>query len=240
MADQYRLGVDVGGTFTDAILVNESTGETRTGKVPSTPRDPSIGFLDVVRRMLEQGAVASDSVRYLVHGTTVATNAIIEGELARTGFVTTEGFRDLLEIQTGIRPVLYDLQFEKLTPLVPRYLAFGVPERLNYRGEVLVPLDEEAVRRVGEQLRGEGVESVAVCFLHSYLNPVHEKRAGEILREVLPSALVSLSSEVAPEFREYSRASTTVISAGIRPVVGAYLEKIQTRMRESGSRGSCW
>ena len=237
MIDQYRLGVDVGGTFTDAILVNESTGETRTGKVPSTPRDPSIGFLNVVRRMLEQGAVAADSVRYLVHGTTVATNAIIEGELARTGFVTTEGFRDLLEIQTGIRPVLYDLQFEKLTPLVPRHLAFGVPERLDYRGEVLVPLDEEAVRRVGEQLRREGVESVAVCLLHSYINPVHEKRVGEILREVLPSALVSLSSEVAPEFREYFRASTTVINAGIRPVVGAYLEKIQTRMRESGVAG---
>ena len=234
MTDQYRLGVDVGGTFTDAIFVNESTGETRTGKVPSTPRDPSIGFLELVHRMLEEGAVAPDRVRYLVHGTTVATNAIIEGELARTGFVTTEGFRDLLEIQTGIRPVLYDLQFEKLTPLVPRHLAFGVPERLDYRGEVLVPLDEEAVRRVGEQLRREGVESVAVCFLHSYINPVHEKRTGEILREVLPSALVSLSSEVAPEFREYFRASTTVINAGIRPVVGVYLEKIQTRLRESG------
>jgi len=233
-AIQYRLGVDVGGTFTDAILVNEATGETHTGKVPSTPRDPSIGFLNVVRRMLGQGHVEPDRVRYLVHGTTVATNAIIEGDLARTGFVTTEGFRDLLEIQTGIRPVLYDLQFEKLTPLVPRHLAFGVPERLDYRGEVLVPLDENAVRQVAEQLSREGVESVAVCFLHSYLNPMHEKRTGEILREALPSVLISLSSEVAPEFREYFRASTTVINAGIRPVVGAYLEKIQTRIRESG------
>ena len=233
-AIQYRLGVDVGGTFTDAILVNEATGETHTGKVPSTPRDPSIGFLNVVRRMLGQGHVEPDRVRYLVHGTTVATNAIIEGDLARTGFVTTEGFRDLLEIQTGIRPVLYDLQFEKLTPLVPRHLAFGVPERLDYRGEVLVPLDENAVRQVAEQLSREGVESVAVCFLHSYLNPMHEKRTGEILREALPSVLISLSSEVAPEFREYFRASTTVINAGIRPVVGAYLNKIQTRIRESG------
>ena len=116
MTDRYRLGVDIGGTFTDAILVNESTGETRTGKVPSTPSDPSIGFLQVVDRMLSEGSVAPGAVRYLVHGTTVATNAIIEGRLARTGFVTTEGFRDLLEIQTGIRPILYDLQFQKLPP----------------------------------------------------------------------------------------------------------------------------
>ncbi len=234
MTDRYRLGVDIGGTFTDAILVNESTGETRTGKVPSTPSDPSIGFLQVVDRMLSEGSVAPGAVRYLVHGTTVATNAIIEGNLARTGFVTTEGFRDLLEIQTGIRPVLYDLQFHKLPPLVPRYLSFGVPERLDAQGRVLVPLDEEAVRRTAERLEAEGVQSVAVCLLHSYINPVHERRIGEILKEMLPSALISLSSEVAPEFREYFRASTTVINAGIRPVVARYLESIETRIRESG------
>ena len=237
MTDQYRLGVDVGGTFTDAILVNESTGETRTGKVSSTPSDPSIGFLEVVDRMLQQGSVAPDMVKYLVHGTTVATNAIIEGELAKTAFITTEGFRDLLEIQTGIRPVLYDLQFEKLPPLVPRHLSFGVPERLDYRGEVLKPLDEEAVRRIADRLRDEGVESIAVCFLHSYINPIHESRVGEILRELLPEALVSLSSEVAPEFREYFRASTTVINAAIRPVVARYLDNIQTRIRKSGVTG---
>ena len=237
MTDQYRLGVDVGGTFTDAILLNESTGEVRTGKVPSTPSDPSQGFLRVVDRMLEQGDVAPDAVRYLVHGTTVATNAIIEGNLARTAFVTTEGFRDLLEIQTGIRPVLYDLQFEKLRPLVPRYLCFGVPGRLDFRGDVLVPLDEGAARRVAEQLRDEGVESVAVCLLHSYVNPEHEKRIGDILREVLPSVPVSLSSEVAPEFREYFRASTTVINAAIRPVVSRYLGNIQDRIRGSGITG---
>ena len=234
MTDRYRLGVDIGGTFTDAILVNESTGETRTGKVPSTPSDPSVGFLQVVDRMLREGSVAPAAVRYLVHGTTVATNAIIEGRLARTGFVTTEGFRDLLEIQTGIRPVLYDLQFQKLPPLVPRHLSFGVPERLDARGDVLTQLDEEEARRVAERLRAENVQSVAVCLLHSYVNPVHERRIGFILREMLPSALVSLSSEVAPEFREYFRASTTVINAGIRPVVARYLESIEARIRESG------
>ncbi len=236
MTDQYRLGVDVGGTFTDAILLNESTGEVRTGKVPSTPSDPSDGFLQVVHRMLAQDMVAPDRVQYLVHGTTVATNAIIEGNLSRTAFIATEGFRDLLEIQTGIRPVLYDLQFEKLRPLVPRYLCFGVPERMDFRGDVLIPLDEDAVRRVAEQLRNEGVESVAVCLLHSYVNPDHEERIGDILRQMLPSVLVSLSSEVAPEFREYFRASTTVINAAVRPVVSRYLENIQDRVR--GSRVS--
>ena len=237
MTDQYRLGVDVGGTFTDAILLNESTGEVRTGKVPSTPSDPSDGFLRVVHRMLEQDMVAPDTVQYLVHGTTVATNAIIEGNLSRTAFIATEGFRDLLEIQTGVRPVLYDLQFEKLRPLVPRYLCFGVPERLDFRGDVLIPLDEDAVRRVAEQLRNEGVESVAVCLLHSYVNPDHEKRIGDILQQTLPSVLVSLSSEVAPEFREYFRASTTVINAAVRPVVSRYLENIQDRVRASGVSG---
>ena len=154
MGDQYRLGVDVGGTFTDAILLNESTGEVRTGKVPSTPSDPSEGFLNVVDRMLGGGSVSAEDVRYVVHGTTVATNAIIEGNLARTAFVTTDGFRDLLEIQTGIRPRLYDLQFEKVKPLVPRYLCFGVPERLDFRGDVLVELDEEVVREVAVKLAG--------------------------------------------------------------------------------------
>ena len=237
MIDQYRLGVDIGGTFTDAILLNESTGEVRTGKVPSTPRDPSDGFLQVVHRMLARDEVAPDTVQYFVHGTTVATNAIIEGNLSKTAFIATEGFRDLLEIQTGIRPVLYDLQFEKLRPLVPRYLCFGVPERLDFRGDVLIPLDEGAVHEVASQLRDEGVESVAVCLLHSYINPDHEKRVGDILRQVLPSVLVSLSSEVAPEFREYFRASTTVINAALRPVVSRYLENIQDRLRGSGVSG---
>ena len=237
MSDQYRLGVDIGGTFTDGILINETTGEIRTAKVPSTPADPSDGFLQVVRRMLDVNGVEPEWVKYVVHGTTVATNAIIEGNLAKTAFVTTDGFRDLLEIQTGIRPTLYDLQFQKLKPLVPRYLCFGVPERLDFRGEELVPLDEDAVKGVVQELREEGVESVAVCLLHSYINPGHEKRVGEILAGELPSVLCSLSSEVAPEFREYFRASTTVINAAIRPVVSRYLGNIQNRLRRFGIEG---
>ena len=234
MAFRYRLGVDIGGTFTDATLINEETGEIRVGKVPSTPQDPSHGFMEATHRILREAGVSPDEVGYVVHGTTVATNSIIEGKVARTGFITTDGFRDLLEIQRQIRPSLYDLHFEKPRPLTPRYLCFGIPERLDAQGNVLTPLDESAVRNAAEQLRQENVESIAVCFLHAYINPNHEKRTGEILREALPDTIISLSSEVAPEFREYFRASTTVINASIRPVVGRYLQSIEARLRAEG------
>ena len=232
----YRLGVDIGGTFTDIALINETTGQVYNGKVPSTPDDPSEGFMEAVRRLVEEQAVAPDEVSYIVHGTTVATNAIIEGKVASTAFITTDGFRDMLEIARQIRPELYNLQFEKPQPLVPRHHCFGVVERLDAKGEVLTPLDEAALRVVAGQLKKERVESIAVCFLHAYANPIHERRAGEILAEVFPEAVVSLSSEVAPEFREYLRASTTVINGCIRPVVARYLQRIEERLAEAGIR----
>jgi N-methylhydantoinase A len=234
---RYRLGIDIGGTFTDATLLDEVTGEVRIAKVSTTPRDPCEGFMEVAQRVLRQAGVPAAEVRFVVHATTVATNAIIEGKVAPTGFVTTDGFRDMLEIARQIRPSLYDLHFEKPPPLVPRYRCFGVPERLGPQGEVLRPLDEEAVRRVAERLRQEGVESVAVCLLHAHTNPVHERRVGEILRAALPGAVVSLSSEVAPEFREYLRASTTVINACICPAVSRYLQNIEGRLRAAGLPG---
>ncbi len=230
----YRLGIDIGGTFTDATLIDETTGQMWIDKVLSTPKDPSVGFLETTHRILRKAAAAPAETNYVVHSTTVATNAVIEGKVARTGFITTEGFRDMLEIARQMRPSLYDLQFEKPRPLVPRYLCFGVPERLDAQGRVLLPLDEAAVRRVAGQLRAEEVESIAVCFLHSYLNADHEKRVGEILREAFPDAIVSLSCEVAPEIREYFRASTTVINACIRPVVARYLHNIEARLRQEG------
>lgn len=237
MTQRYRLGIDVGGTFTDGILINEHTGDTRIAKVPSTPRDPSVGFLAAVERILREAGILPKDVSYLVHGTTVATNAIIEGKLAATGFITTDGFRDMLEIQRQIRPALYDLQFEKPRPLVPRHRCFGIPERLAATGAVLTPLDEEAVAAAALQLRQEDVGAIAVCFLHAYLNPMHEQRTREILREVFPEAVVSLSSEVAPEFREYFRASTTIINAGVRPIVERYLANIEHRLEAAGLEG---
>ena len=149
MAYRYRLGIDVGGTFTDGLLIDENTGETRIAKVPSTPADPSVGFLAAVERILREAGTEPADVGYLVHGTTVATNAIIEEKLAQTGFITTEGFRDILEIQRQIRPSLYDLLFEKPRPLAPRYLCFGIPERLDATGKVVTP-----ARRAVDRGRG--------------------------------------------------------------------------------------
>ena len=229
----YRLGVDIGGTFTDIALIDEATGQIYTGKVSSTPQDPSGGFMEAVQRLLAKQQVAAQDVAYIVHGTTVATNAIIEGKVAPTGFITTEGFRDMLEIARQIRPTLYDLQFEKPRPLVPRHRCFGIPERLDASGAELTPLDEDTLRQVAGKLREEGVESIAVCFLHAYANPVHERRAGEIIAEVFPEAVISLSAEVAPEFREYLRASTTVINSCIRPVVARYLQRIEDRLAQA-------
>ncbi len=211
MSGRFRLGVDTGGTFTDAVLIDESTGDIRIGKVPSTPADPAEAFMAASERMLAGDGIDRSLVAFLVHGTTVATNSIIEGKGARTGFITTEGFRDMLEIARQIRPSLYDLQFEKPKPLVPRYLCFGVTERLDARGNVITALDEESVREAARGLKKEGVQAIAVCLLHSYANPDHERRVGEILAEEIPGADVSLSAELVPEFREYFRASTTVV-----------------------------
>ena len=237
MSQRYRLGVDTGGTFTDATLVGEETGEFHIAKVPSTPADPAIGFINAVRRILRENEVTPDQVAYVVHGTTVATNAVIEGNIASTALITTDGFRDMLEIGRQTRPSLYDLRFEKTPPLVPRHLCFGVPERRAANGEVIQPLDEAAVLRVAETLRAEHVESVAVCLLHAYRYPEHERRIGELLAEALPGVMVSLSSEVAPEIREYLRASTTVINAAIRPIVARYLSRIEKSLRADGFNG---
>ena len=234
MSERFRLGVDIGGTFTDAVLLSEASGETRIAKVPSTPSDPSRGFLNAVERILADGAVAPDAVSYLVHGTTVATNSLIEGKTPRTAFITTEGFRDMLEIGRQVRPTLYDVHFEKPRPLVPRNLCFEVRERLDARGDVLEPLDEARVHEIVRSLAEQDVVSVAVCLLHGYLNPVHERRIGELLRTHDKELVISLSSEVCPEFREYFRASTTIINACVRPVLTRYLEDIEHRLRGRG------
>lgn len=233
-----RIGIDVGGTFTDGILIDEDSGSFTIAKVPSTPSDPSDGFMAAVRRLFEehQGVGWAD-LEYLVHATTVVTNAVIEGKTSRAAFLVTAGFRDLLEIGRQTRSSLYDPQFRKLPPLVPRRHVFEVPERLNAHGQVVRPLDIEAVRDVGRRLVSESIETVAVCLLHSYRNPDHEQRVAEVLTEAAPNLLISLSSEVAPEFREYVRASTTVINAAVRPPVARYLGRISREVSDAGAAG---
>lgn len=230
---RYRLGVDIGGTFTDAVLFSEEGG-VQSFKVPSTPGDLARGFLAAVDRALEQGLPSAGDLGYLAHATTAATNAIIEGKTARTALVVTRGFRDLLEIARQTRPSLYDLFADKLEPLVPRDRCFEVSERLDAAGRVLAPLDESDLERVAGALTAAAVESVAVCFLHAYRFPEHERRAAAFLAQRLPGVLVSASSAVWPEFREYLRASTTVVNAAIRPTVSRYLDRVSAGLAERG------
>lgn len=230
----FRLGVDIGGTFTDATLLDERTGEWRIAKIPSTPREPARGFMTAVLRVVAEAGLAPTDVRLLVHGSTVATNAIIEGKTATTAFVTTRGFRDMLEIARQMRPALYDLQFQKPRPLVPRRLAFEVRERLGPSGEVIEPLDVQSVLDVGAALGATGVEAVAICLLHSYANPEHERRVAAILADLLPGVYISASADVSPEIREYFRASTTVVNAAVRPIVDRYLSSIKELLDAEG------
>jgi N-methylhydantoinase A len=231
---RHRLGIDIGGTFTDAIIIDEQTGEVQIAKVLTTPDDPSAGFAEASQRARDEARAAPEEVGYLVHATTVATNAIIEGKAAPTGFITTDGFRDMLEIARQIRPSLYDLRFVKPQPLVPRHHSLGVRERIGADGEVVLPIELDDVREAATYLRDQGVQSIAVCFLHSYLNPDHERRAADVLRSLLPNIPLSISSEVAPEFREYLRASTTIINAAVQPIVASYLEGIESRLGDEG------
>jgi len=228
---RYRIGVDIGGTFTDGTLVDSISGRVTTSKVLSTPYDPASGFISAVQKLLDlDDSVKPEAVEHVVHATTVATNAIIEGKTAKTAFVTTEGFRDMLEIARQIRPSLYDLQFEKPAPLVPRQLCFEVPERLDAKGQVVTPLDEAALDEVIDRIAESGVEAVAVCLLHSYRNGDHEQRIGKAIAAKLPNVIISLSSEVVPEFREYLRASTTVINSSVAPIVRTYLASISKKL----------
>jgi N-methylhydantoinase A len=232
-----RLGVDIGGTFTDAVLMEEEGGRIHLLKLPSTPGDPSEGYLEIARRILHESSIDVDTVHYSAHGTTVATNTIIEEKGAKIALVTTKGFRDIFEIARQIRPKLYDIFCDKPKPLVPRHLCFEVSERLNYLGEVLETLDEGTIQDVIEKLRKEKVEAVVVCLLHSYVNPDHERRVGEMISAALPSVFLSLSSNLCPEMREYFRASTTAVNALIMPVVTRYLRALEYRLSHLGIPG---
>jgi N-methylhydantoinase A len=232
----YRIGVDVGGTFTDFVLLDEVTGQVRFHKVPSTPRDPAAAIAQGIREMLDRWQAAPDAVSFLGHGTTVATNMVIERKGSPTAVLTTRGFRDVLEIARQQRPHLYDYRVGKPPPLVPREHRHEVAERLDIRGDVLVPLDEADVKAAAARMEKDGIRSVAVCFLHAYREPAHERRALEIIRQTMPGAFVSLSSDVLPEFREYERLSTTVINAFVGPRMADYLSRLLDGARRLGIR----
>ena len=231
-----RIGIDVGGTFTDLVAVDEESGEARHFKLPSTPSDPAIAIADGVAALLQQAGLSGEAIAFLGHGTTVVTNLIIERRGAATALLTTAGFRDVIEIGRQTRPDLYDYTVERAPPLVPRHRRIEIAERLDADGKVLVPLDEDAVARAAAALKEEGVEAVAIGFLHAYRNDFHERRAGEILRRLMPHAFVALSCEVLPEFREYERLSTTVINAYAEPCMAGYLDGFARQMKAAGAR----
>jgi N-methylhydantoinase A len=230
----YRIGVDVGGTFTDFTLLDERDGAIRFFKVPSTPSDPSEAIENGLRQMLAEFALAAREVTYLSHGTTVATNIVIERRGARTGLLTTRGFRDVLELGRQARPSIYDYRMQKPPVLVPRDRRTEVTERIGPDGAVRIPLDERSLEEAVQTLKDARVESVAICFLHSYRTPEHEKRARAAVERLMPGVYLSVSSEILPEFREFERASTTVVNAFIGPRMGAYLEQFRSRVRALG------
>src|SRR5215204_4873159 len=224
-----RLGVDVGGTFTDLVALGGVNGHVLTAKVPSTPQDQSEGVMNSVRA----AEIKVEDVAAFAHGMTVATNALLERRGAKTAIVTTEGFRDVLEISRQDRPSLYDLTQDRPPALVPRELRFTARERMGPDGEV-EPLDEDSLEKVAAALKEAEVEAVAVCLLFAFMHPEHERRVGEALREALPDVHVSLSSEVLPEFREYERFSTTAADAYLAPKLAAYLQNLAGKAEEGG------
>ena len=237
---RYDVGVDIGGTFTDVVVLDRETGRTSVAKVLTTPEDPSLGAVSGVWKALLQWDLPPERVSHVIHGTTLVANAIIERKGARVGLLTTDGFRDVLEIGREKRYDIYDLFIDLPEPLVPRHLRLGVPERLDKDGRVVRPLDRRAAAKAIAELKAAGVEAVAVCLLHSFRNPAHEEALKGLLYELMPGAHVSLSSEVMPEIREYERTSTTVANAYVQPLARGYLERVAGRLEEMGVGGSLY
>lgn len=230
----YRLGVDVGGTFTDLLLVNEKTGKTWSAKVPSTPADQSIGVLNGIKRVCERAGIDPTEIDHVMHGTTVATNTVLTGTGARCGLVTTKGYRQVLQIARSFVPgglggwVIYN----KSLPMAPLALTIEADERISAKGEIVRSLDEAALRESLRSLRNKNIEALTVSLINSYANPTHEKRVREIAREELPGVPISLSSDVVPEMQEYERTVTTVANSYVRPRVERYVRNLSAKLEE--------
>jgi N-methylhydantoinase A len=240
LEQRIRIGVDVGGTFTDFVLVDEVRDLIFTGKRLTTPGDPSVAITEGVARLLSDSGTDIARVHSIVHGTTLVANTVIERKGAKVGLLTTRGLRDSLEMGREIRYDLYDLVVERPEPIVPRHRRLGIAERIDADGKVLVPLDEGAVAQAGRALIAQGVEALAVCFLHSYRNPLHEARAKQILEEVCPGIPITISSEVAPEIREFERASTACCNAYVQPLMERYLTHLRAKLERAGLQGALY
>ena len=241
MDNKCRIGIDVGGTFTDIVAVSD-TGTVTFSKAASTPNDPSIGVMNAVERLADELGINSETLlsktESIVHGTTVATNALLERKGAKTGLLTTLGHRDVLEMREGLKDDRYNMRLPAPAPLVPRFLRLGVHERIKPDGRIHTELDNTSLDEAINKLREEKVTSVAVCYLHAYKEPKHEQETKKILEEKLPGVSVSISSEVFPEIKEYERVSTTIVNAYVRPIVENYLNRLEGRLKNAGYKGS--
>ena len=241
MDNKCRIGIDVGGTFTDIVAVSD-TGTVTFTKAASTPNDPSIGVMNAVERLADELGINSETLlsktESIVHGTTVATNALLERKGAKTGLLTTLGHRDVLEMREGLKDDRYNMRLPAPAPLVPRFLRLGVRERIKPDGRIHTELDNTSLDEAINKLREEKVTSVAVCYLHAYKEPKHEQETKKILEAKLPGVSVSISSEVFPEIKEYERVSTTIVNAYVRPIVENYLNRLEERLKNAGYKGS--
>ncbi len=237
LASRWRIGFDIGGTFTDFILYDAVDGKVRLHKRLTTPHDPSIAAMLGIQELVEMAGIGLADIAEIVHGTTLVANAMIERRGAKLGFITTQGFRDVLEMRTEQRYEIYDLFLTFPEPLVPRDLRLEVAERIDRDGNVVTPLDPDAVRRALQQFLDQGVEAVAVCFLHAYRNPAHELIVGRIARDEFPELAVSLSAEVVPEMWEYQRGVTTCANAYVQPLMDRYLKRLESELQRAGFRG---
>src|SRR5258708_5474548 len=233
-----RIGVDIGGTFTDLVVIDDAIGGFAVGKTLTTPRDPSQAVETLVLETLEHERIPANGVQQLIHGTTLVTNAIIERTGSRTALFATEGFRDAIEIRRENRYELYDLMLEMPQPLVPRYLRFGIPQRTLADGTTIRELDVAFVEQLTRELVASGIEAVAIAFLNSFTNPTAEREARAIIQRVAPGMRVSISSEVVPEIREFDRTSTTITNVYVQDRVEKYLRELQARLDRIGFPGS--
>lgn len=235
----YRLGVDVGGTFTDLLIVHDKTGETYRSKVPTTPKDPSLAVVEGAQKLCQANGISAGEIKLFLHGTTVATNAILEGKGCRVGLIVTEGFRQVLQVARAFVPggLAGWIIWQKPEPLAPLECTIEVPERIGADGSIVRPLDEAALRENLKIMKDNGVEALTVCLINSYVNPEHEKRVAEICAEEYPKLPVSISSEILPEMQEYERTLTTVANSAVRPVVSKYVKNISSELKNWGMNG---
>ena len=238
MQQRYRVGVDIGGTFTDLIIVDNENGRFAIGKTLTTPDDPSLAVETVLKETLATVGVSPQTIQHLIHGTTLVTNAMIERKGAATALLTTQGFRDAIEIGRETRYDLYDLMLERPRPLVPRYLRFDVPQRTLADGSERTPLDHAYVEKLAGELVDHGIEAVAISFLHSFANPQAERKAREIVARVAPDLRISISSDVVPEIGEFERTSSTIANVYVQGLVERYLHQLEARLTKNGFGGS--